>query len=471
MRISGDSAAYREYRQTPIIPHSINLIPTRACFPVYTSGEGMVSTGRPIERTMLTRTQESTDNDTSSSIVYRKESEPIIIDGQDDIFSVAVLADGKHIVSGDREGKIRRWRIEDGREVGTPMDAGSSVFTIAVSRDGKWIVSGTERGLVTVWNAESHSKVTEFKAHDDCVCVVDVSPDATKIATGSDDRTARVWSLSTGERLLSDSLEHDHWVVAAKFSPNGCLIATATWARYSVRVYDSQDGSFIVEFPVQVHSTLNQSLAWASDSKQLFALSHDGYIHCVDVLTMTTLSKWHIRSSNNPTCITLIGNGKFIAASAGSLVSFWDTASQEQIGTVVEYSHNVRSMAMSSSYHLVTSGDMRITLQALSGTHPSLHSRILDSKIAHLEKTVQEQAESQRAANEEKDRLNEIIKSLRAGYRTRDESSSASISTESYVSLTSMSTRQQNRASGTDQPRTLRPTCRLSTQSRWSHSD
>ena len=55
---------------------------------------------------------------------------------------VAFLADGKHVLSGSREGKIRRWRVEDGKEVGTPMDAGSAVLSIAVSRDGKWVVSG-----------------------------------------------------------------------------------------------------------------------------------------------------------------------------------------------------------------------------------------------------------------------------------------------------------------------------------------
>ena len=43
------------------------------------------------------------------------ETKPIEIDG---IHSVAFLADGRHIVSGGEEGKIRGWRVEDGRETG-----------------------------------------------------------------------------------------------------------------------------------------------------------------------------------------------------------------------------------------------------------------------------------------------------------------------------------------------------------------
>ena len=67
-------------------------------------------------------------------------------------------------MNGGEQGKIRRWRVEDGRETGTPMDAGHGVFNAAVSQDEKWVVSGTRSGSVTVWNAESYSKVTELKA-------------------------------------------------------------------------------------------------------------------------------------------------------------------------------------------------------------------------------------------------------------------------------------------------------------------
>ena len=160
-------------------------------------------------------------------------------------------------------------------------------------------------------------------------------------------------------------------MVAAKFSPDGRLIATATWNRGSVRVYDSQNGTLLVDFPVKVNSSWNQSLAWASDGKKLFALSKDGYIHHVDTSAKTTLSKWHIHSSNDVSSIALAINGTFIAASAGSSVSFWDTATREEIGSVIEYTHVIRFMAMSSNYDLVTSGGRKITLRALCDILPS----------------------------------------------------------------------------------------------------
>ena len=62
------------------------------------NGEHM---GRTIENMILTGPRDES------------ETKPIEIDG---IYSVVFLADGSHIVSGGEEGKIRRWRVEDGRE-------------------------------------------------------------------------------------------------------------------------------------------------------------------------------------------------------------------------------------------------------------------------------------------------------------------------------------------------------------------
>ena len=180
-------------------------------------------------------------------------------------------------------------------------------------------------------------KGTKWKAHYEEVKAVDISPDGVRITTGSHDETLCVWSLSTGERLLGP-LEHGSKLARVKFSPNGRLIATATWDP-NVRICDSYNGTHLAQFPITVSSGLNQSLAWASDSKQLFALSSNGKIHCLDVSTGTTLARWVTHSSDDVNCVTLASNGTFIAASADSSVSFWDTATRKLIGSVIKQTH------------------------------------------------------------------------------------------------------------------------------------
>jgi WD40 repeat protein len=89
---------------------------------------------------------------------------------------------------------------------------------------------------VIVWDAKTHEKVTTF---GNWVRAVDVSADGTKLATGSDDYTLIVWSSPAGDRLIGP-FEHGFCVTAVKFSPDGRRIATATYERESVRVYDGR---------------------------------------------------------------------------------------------------------------------------------------------------------------------------------------------------------------------------------------
>ena len=345
--------------------------------------------GQKIQKILkvLTRTQASRKNQLSqaSRTVYTKEAKTVRIDGQESIRSVAFLVDGMHVVTGGVEGKVRCFRAKDGREVGTPLDVRATVSSIAVSRDGKWVVCGTNCGQVTVWNTNSREEAMEFTAHSEWVRAMDVSPDVTKIVTGSYDRSVRVWSFPTSDespRGLFGPMEHDWSLAAVKFSPDGHLIATATWCRSSIRVYDSQDAHLLVEFSVQVTSSENHSLAWASDSNRLFALSRDGNINCLDVHNGTTLSQWPIHSSTDSRCIALACDGRLIAASAGSSVSFWDTTTHKQIGTIIEHTSLIASMAISAKYDIVTGGGKEITLRNLCDMLPSsYYEDVSQSKV------------------------------------------------------------------------------------------
>lgn len=253
------------------------------------------------------------------------------------------------------------------------MDAGARITNVTGSPDGKWCISATTNGRVTVWSTQDHEKVTEIYGHTNVVCAVDVSPDSTKIATGSHDETVCVWDISSGDRLLGP-LKHENNVAAVKFSPSGEFIATATWWHNSVRIYN-QNGRLLIEAPITVNSPLNQSLAWSPNGEHLFALSYNGKISCLDVHTGTLLSQWPIHSSDNPRCIALASNGKFLAASANSSVSFWDLTTYQQIGSILEHADAVYCMALSADNSCLASGgpDKKITLQSLRSILPQSH--------------------------------------------------------------------------------------------------
>lgn len=288
------------------------------------------------------------------------------------ICSVAFLPDGKDLMCGGWECKTRRWRVESRREVGVAMDAGSCILNLAVSPNGKWVVSGTNNGRVTVWDAETHEKATEIDTHAKAVYAVDVSPDSKHIATESDEKAVCVWSISTGERVLGP-WKHDGSIAGIKYSPNGALIATASLERNSIRIYDSKDGRLLVpDISVGVSAYLNQSFTWAPDSRRLIVLSGGGNVKYLDVTTGRVGSQWTIHSNDKPRCIALASNGKFIATSANSSISLWDTTTYKQIGDVLQHGGSVRTMAISPNIdHLASGGDdQKITLRSLRDVLP-----------------------------------------------------------------------------------------------------
>ncbi|KAG9318946.1 hypothetical protein JVU11DRAFT_1061 [Chiua virens] len=115
----------------------------------------------------------------------------------------------------------------------------------------------------------------------------------------------------------------------------------------------------LLNIPVQLSSGGNEPtvpLAWSSDDRQLFVVSQDGNIQCFDASTGSLLSKWPIHSNCIPASIVLSNSGKFIVASADSSISFWDTATQLQLGPVVTQSGSVQSIALSSDDNWLVSG-------------------------------------------------------------------------------------------------------------------
>ncbi|KAG9309793.1 quinon protein alcohol dehydrogenase-like superfamily [Chiua virens] len=345
----------------------------------------------------------------------RIRSRLIEIDGQECIYSVAFLADGRHILGGGYERKIRCWEADNGNEVmGTPMLVGGSVHDIAVSSDGKWI-AGIGAALIKVWNAQSHDKVADFKGHTGTMYAIDFSPDGTRLVTGSSDNTVCVWSVLTGGRLLGP-WRHGNLVVGVKFSPDGRFVATATWRRSSVRIYDSRSGLVLVDFPIQVGSDLNESLAWTRDSKQLFALSLDGSVYAVD--TSTIRSQWAIHMGESKCrCIALACDGAVIAVSTDNSVSFWDSFTHKKIGSVIDHTNIVKSMAISIYDDFAVGHGKTISLRNLRDVLPAVYfgnkqenwgmryeNERSNEKIPGLEKSIldlrHQLAESQRTARE-----------------------------------------------------------------------
>src|SRR5262249_25929636 len=80
------------------------------------------------------------------------------------------------------------------------------------------------RANLTGWQRQIH-RLRGVLEHQDWVRAAAFSPDGKTVLTGSQDNTARLWQAATG-KPLGEALRHQGWVVAVAFSPDGKLALT-----------------------------------------------------------------------------------------------------------------------------------------------------------------------------------------------------------------------------------------------------
>ena len=282
------------------------------------------------------------------TLIIRQEHRvpPIEIDVGSQVYAVTFSVNGKYLLSGGKEG-VRVWRVKDGTQVAR-MEA-RYVNCLAVSKDGRWIAAGTYLGDVFLWDAKTHKQIFKHKPSDDYHTIkgVDFSPDSTRFVSASDNKTASIWDIPTSKRV--QTLLHDNYLTAAKYSPQGDRIATAT--EYCIRVWDSKDGRLLLDIKIGVTPWYNTGLLWSNN--HLSAISV-GKIKEVDASTGSVVWQWPFPNSSICSCIAVPKHGQFIAYSAKCTVTFWDT-SHAQLGHI-QHPRDICSIALSPDDKFIAIG-------------------------------------------------------------------------------------------------------------------
>lgn len=287
---------------------------------------------------------------------------------------MAFTGNGEYLVSGDKEA-VQMWRVADSQLIGT-MKA-KDVRAVAVSRDGRWIAAGKSWGETTVWDSQmAFEEVLTHNSDGHTVTSVDFSPtDSTRLVSASGNRKAYVWDVTARKKLAS--LEHPYWVVAAKFSPHGDHIATATFRvgqkEPEVRVYDARNlGNPPLRVVSKVTPYYNTGLLWL-DNRNISILSNNA-IHRIDLSTTPlTPSEWQTVDDSNYPCIVSPESGEFVLYSAGCDIAFFNIAASESTRQQcpTELPQDAQSIALSPDgrFLAVGGGDGKILVRSLVATH------------------------------------------------------------------------------------------------------
>lgn len=188
------------------------------------------------------------------------------------VVSVAYCRDPNQILTGSRDGSIRRWDRLKGEVLAHWFPHSAYVTHIRVSPDGQWVLS-YGRGTVAECRVTDGTPRLGWERHEQAVSAVAPLPNG-RAASASGDATLRVWDVASGQCLKSIR-QIDGGVYALAVSPDGAR-AAAGCKDGVIREFALEDGRLLRE--LKGHRGYIRSLVYTTSGAQLFSSADDGSV-------------------------------------------------------------------------------------------------------------------------------------------------------------------------------------------------
>lgn len=184
--------------------------------------------------------------------------------------AVTFTRDGKYLITGGEDMKIRAWRVEDGEVVKTLSDI-ASIEGLRKSNDGQRLASGNEAGQIKLWDIsaadpqewpeqpvhtlvhapDQHAPGGKPEAGDADINQLDWSEDDQQLVSGSRNHEVKLWNVASDSvpSLVRTFTGFTGSIKATRLSPGDSLVAAGAQASPdgSVRVWRTQTGELVQE--------------------------------------------------------------------------------------------------------------------------------------------------------------------------------------------------------------------------------
>ncbi|KAJ2920040.1 hypothetical protein MD484_g253, partial [Candolleomyces efflorescens] len=211
-----------------------------------------------------------------------------------DVTSVAISPDNsdRYVVSGSDDNTIRKWDIKTGQMVGEPLrghPSSGGVWSVAISADGKSIISGSDDGTICLWDAERWEQMGKpLTGHTEEVRCVAISLDGKRLVSGSADCTIRIWDAEKGLQIGEPLIGHTAVISGVAITPDGKYIVSASALDRdgTIRIWGSETGAQVGE-PLLAHETIGgvSCVTISSDGKYIVSGSQGCKIGVWDLKT------------------------------------------------------------------------------------------------------------------------------------------------------------------------------------------
>ena len=272
------------------------------------------------------------------------------------VLSVAFTVDGKILVTGDTNGEIHLWRVEDSERLSTFKGHTDWIRSISLSPNGQLLASGSNDRTIRLWNLHTGECLKIMQGHSDWLRAVTFSSDGQILASCGGDQTVQLWNIDTGE-CLKILQGHTASVQSVSFSPDSQLLASSgSWGDQTIRLWDVDTGECLKV--LQGHIDSVTSVAFSPNGQLLASCgSNDD----------RTLRLWHVSTGEclrileghtaSVRTVTFSLDGQLLASGGfDQTIRLWNVGTGECLKILKGHSNWVRSICFSPNNQIIASG-------------------------------------------------------------------------------------------------------------------
>ena len=248
-----------------------------------------------------------------------------LLDTGSAIKSLAFSPDGRRIVSGGPDGKLRVWQVHnEALQPGAPIESlsqeANEILAVAFSPDGERIASAGMSGRLRLWNAKTGKETTAPENADDyrsAIGALAFSGDSTRIVTCDIGGKVQLWDSRTGEPVGEPLETYAEGIPSVAFSRDGkCIVSGG-------------EGSL---------------MRWKQTSRGWIGQPLDAETDDMAAMFVTS--------------VAISPDGKLIAAaSQDHMLRLWDVKKHKLIRTLAQHRAAIDSVVFSPDGKKIVSGD------------------------------------------------------------------------------------------------------------------
>ncbi|HEY3325223.1 MAG TPA: TIR domain-containing protein [Planctomycetota bacterium] len=227
----------------------------------------------------------------------------------------------------------------------------NGINAYAFSPDGKRVLTGGNDKKVRLWNLETGLCLLVLDGHTDIVWTVVWSADQQRALSGSFDQTVRIWDLDAGHclRVLRG---HTHNVTGVVWSIDHRRALSSSDDK-TVRLWDTETGDCLEKF--EGHEGGVNCVAWSVNQLQALSGADDGTLRLWDVQTGRCLRvlEGHKARVWNLTCST---TEYVISGGADKTVRLWEIEEGRCLRVLQGHTDDLRSVAWRMDKRYAISG-------------------------------------------------------------------------------------------------------------------